>query len=257
MMNPETRTTLQPAGKSGMWSAWASLKQLQAENAALTARLGRAERVAQRCETMLREGDHRIKNSLQIIASLVDMQARREPSETASAALRATGARIRSVALIHDALQVSGGEDAVDLGATLEDVCRSLRAMAEPSGVTLAVRVEPIRTPVAFARAISLAVNELVVNALRHGFPADRAGAIQITLAQSAGRVRVSVVDNGCGLPDGFGAGRGYGLTLVRSIAEQIDGVLDIGCDATGAHFSLSAPTPAPVCGPALSLSGY
>src|SRR6185503_19693041 len=121
---------------------------------------------------MLREGDHRIKNSLQIVASLMGIQAAREDSLSVRDALHAAGARIQSVARMHDALQASGGEDSLNLGAVLQKMCASLHAMGgEPLAVAVKVDAAPLETSTVFAQPIVLAVNELVVNALRHAFP--------------------------------------------------------------------------------------
>jgi two-component system, sensor histidine kinase PdtaS len=208
--------------------------------------LARSEAVASRYAMMVREGDHRIKNSLQIVTALMTLQAHREESVSAREALRAAAARIESISRIHDALQETGGEDSVDLGAVLETMCRSLHAMAgDPRSVSIFVAAEPIQTPVALAQPIVLVVNELVVNALRHAFSDNRPGTIRVTAAQTDGELRIVVADDGDGLPSDYAEGNGYGMTLVRMMAAQIHGVLHVE-NRAGAHFTLAAPAPAP-----------
>ena len=204
--------------------------------------LAQSVETASRYEMLLREGDHRIKNSLQIVASLVHLQARREKSAPVCDALQAAAARIDSIARIHDALQGGDGEDLLDLGKVLETMCLSLQAMAgDTLGVRVVVNTETIQAPMAFAQPVVLAVNELVVNSLRHAFLGNRTGTIQITATQADGELRLVVSDNGVGLPADYETGQGYGLRLVGAMTRQIGGVLHIENKA-GALFSITAP---------------
>jgi two-component sensor histidine kinase len=211
---------------------------------ALRLRLARAERAVVRSETLLQESDHRIKNSLQIVASLLRIQALREKSAAATKALEAAATRIQSIAEIHDALQESGGRDVLDLGHALATMSQSLHVMAgDPKSVALVFNVEPILAQVALAQPLLLAVNELVVNALRHAFPAERCGSIQISAHVLNGRLRVEVVDDGVGLPAGYGTTAGFGSKLVRMMVEKVGGVLTID-NTCGARFTIIAPPP-------------
>ncbi|MGE0185911.1 MAG: sensor histidine kinase [Hyphomonadaceae bacterium] len=211
-------------------------------NARLSRICLQARGVAARYELLLREGDHRIKNSLQVVASLLGLQARREKSAATRDALQAATTRIQAVARIHDALQLDGGEDVVDIGALIATMSKSLHAMAgEPSSIEIIVHAEPIPAPLKLAQPMVLAVNELVLNALRHAFPDGRRGTVVITVAQSCGRLEISVADNGAGLPAGYAEGRGYGMTLVRAMIAKVGGRLDANSSA-GARFTLSAP---------------
>jgi two-component system, sensor histidine kinase PdtaS len=216
---------------------------LRLENQSLRRLLAKTEESAMRSAMLLRECDHRVKNSLQIVASLLLAQARREESISASIALRGAAARIGSVAGIHDALQESGGHDWVDLGAVLETMCKSLHSIGGSQSVTVLVSAEPIRAPVAIARPILLAVNELVINALRHAFPDNRSGVVHISVTQINSELHIVVADDGPGLPDNYAEGRGYGMKLVRTMAEEICGVLTVE-NKSGARFVLSAPAP-------------
>jgi two-component sensor histidine kinase len=203
-----------------------------------------AKETAMRYELMLREGDHRIKNSLQIVASLMGLQERREQNPAARAALHLATARIQAVARIHDALQLNGGNDLVDLGALLATMCETLQAMAdEPSTVRIIVNVDPIAAPIALAQPLVLAVNELVVNALRHAFPNGRSGDIIVTLAQIGDELHVTVADDGAGLPDNYCEGRGYGMRLVKMMVAKIRGAIHVE-NRAGTRFTLCAPMP-------------
>jgi two-component sensor histidine kinase len=219
-------------------------ESLRVEIARLKRRCADSEEAAARHATMLSEGDHRIKNSLQIVSSLIGLQAGREQSPSARAALKAASERIQSVARIHDALQASAGRDAVDIGGVVKNMCNSLHAMAgDPDLIAVVVDVEPIQAPVALAQPIVLAVNELVVNALRHAFPNGRGGTVRISVAKRDDALEVVVADNGIGFPANHAEGRGYGSSLVRMLARQVSGSLKIE-NENGSRFTLTAPIP-------------
>ena len=216
---------------------------LRSENARLRRMLENANTVAARYSVLLREGNHRIKNSLQIVASLMGMQERRETSPSARAALHAATARIQAVARMHDALQLNGSADAVNLGNLIETMCTSLHAMAgDPLRVKVLVDAEAIEGPVAMAQPVVLAVNELVVNALRHAFPDGASGTISVALRRVDGELRISVCDDGVGLPPGYDSARGFGMKMVRMMASKIGATLDIE-NSGGARFTMRAPS--------------
>lgn len=218
---------------------------LLAENAQLRRLCAQSKDLVARHELALREGDHRIKNSLQIVASLMGAQERRESNPVAKRALRTATARIQAVARIHDALQLTGGADDVSLGDLIETMCRSLHSMAgDPDAVQVIVDAEFIHAPIALAQPVVLATNELVVNALRHAFPEGRPGAVHVSVSSADGQLLVIVADDGVGLPADYQQGLGFGMKLVQMMAAKVGGTLSIKSE-TGACFTLSAPLPA------------
>lgn len=215
---------------------------LRLEASDLRKRLKLSEDVASRHAVMLREGDHRIKNSLQLVSSLMRVQARREASVPARDALRSAAARVSSIAGIHDALQSTGGADLVDLGAVLKKMCASLQDMAGDEGhIDVRVEAEAMQISVQLAQAIVLSANELVVNALRHAFPGRETGIIQITLTHTEDRLSLSVADDGVGMSAHDSAGNGYGMTLVNMMIRKIGGELLIGHES-GTRFTIHVP---------------
>ncbi len=221
-------------------SSW----NLPRENAQLRRLCAQSKELVGRHELALREGDHRIKNSLQIVASLMSAQERRETNPAAKHALRAATARILAVASIHDALQLTGGGDDLNVGALVETMCGSLQSMAgDPEAVQVLVDAEFIHAPIALAQPMVLAVNELVVNALRHAFPNGRCGAVSVNIARYGGELRVVVADDGVGLPAGYQDSLGFGMKLVRMMVAKVGGVLLVESQ-TGARFTLTAPLP-------------
>jgi two-component sensor histidine kinase len=234
------------AGLSGVSADQTTVQmdELRREVQDLRAQLTERKVVASRYAMMLREGDHRIKNSLQLVASMMQLQARREPAGSARAALQAAAGRVSSVAGIHDALQETPGFDLVNLGATLRKICDGLQAMAGDQGfIQVIVTAEDIEVPVALAQPITLAVNELVVNALRHAFPTHEHGSVQVNLRRTETGLTISVTDDGVGLPPDYAAGQGYGRALVGTMMKQIGGEL-VTENNGGARFTMHAPLP-------------
>lgn len=219
-----------------------TMRHLQQENARLRDICEKSRDMAARYDLLLREGDHRIKNSLQVVASLLGLQARREADAKVQEALHAAAARIVAVARIHDALQLQGSHDLVDLGALIQTMCESLHTMAGARASTrIVVDAAQMHAPLALAQPVVLAVNELVINALRHAFPDNLDGSVTVTLTSTARQLTVCVADDGVGLPSDYASGRGYGMTLVRAMITKIGGRLDAE-NRAGACFTLTAP---------------
>lgn len=242
MMNDQLRPTMR-AQRAGM--AFPTMQNLVIENARLSRLLEQSKSVSSRYEIMLREGDHRIKNSLQIVASLLSLQARRAGSTETEQAPYAAAARIQCVARVHDALQLNGSNDVVDLGAMVEKMCESLQEMvADSKSIKFVVSADTLFAPLHLAQPIVLAVNELILNALRHAFPEGRSGSVMVTVKQSDGQVRLTIEDDGVGLPTGYDQTKGYGMRLIKATISKVGGTLDVKSVA-GASFTLSAPLPA------------
>jgi two-component sensor histidine kinase len=180
---------------------------------------------------------------------MMGLQARNEASVDARNALHAAAARVASIGRIHDALQVGAGKGVVDLGVIFAAMCISLQEMAgdpEQIAVVFDAGDKAALAPAEIAQPIVLAVNELVINALRHAFPDDRVGIVRVTVARIGTEVSVSVADNGVGLPDGYVLGRGFGMNLVRIMVDQLHGELDIkakkGDGESGTTIAIRAP---------------
>lgn len=220
----------------------AAERDLRMELLDLRRRIKACEAAAAKNAVMLREGDHRIKNSLQLVSSLLRLQAKRSEQAPISEALLGAASRVRSVADIHDALQGSGGLDAVDLGAVLRKMCASLQGMAGDEGlIEIVVEADSLDVPTQLAQSLALAVNELVVNALRHAFVDRDAGIVRVQLTRLDERVEISVSDDGIGAPDGHAIEQGYGMTLVAMMVKKVRGELQT-TSAGGMTFRITAP---------------
>lgn len=182
--------------------------------------------------------------SLETVLNLVRLQVRREQSTPIANALVAVATRVNAIMQTHPDLEVSCGQGQIDLAARIESVCRSLHAMAgAPQSLEIMVCVEPALMPARTAQRIVLAVNELVVNALRHAFPGDRKGVVTVLGYMSNGQWNLIVSDDGIGMVAGRDLHRGFGLRLARMMARRVGGVMTIeGSGGTRAH--IVAPMP-------------
>jgi two-component sensor histidine kinase len=199
-------------------------------------------------EALLREVHHRVKNNLQIVASLLSLQAGQTKSAAAAEALRDTRNRVHSMALLHEVLYRSGNLARINFAVYTEDLCRHLlRAFGETAArVTLEQRIAHLGLPMEQSVPCGLIITELVSNALKHAFPPPRAGRIVVSLEPEADNLlRLGVADDGVGLTHGLDLSRydTLGLKLLSNLALQLGGKLKADGPARGgAVFSLVFP---------------
>jgi two-component sensor histidine kinase len=184
-------------------------------------------------EVLLKEVHHRVKNNLQIISSLLYLQAKRTEHPGAVSALRESRARIKSMALIHERLYASPDLASVDMGNYTRSLVSDLRHshMAEDGLVRLTLNIDDIPLGITEAIPCGLIINELVSNALKHAFPKGRQGEILIQLFRTdANQVTLTVSDNGIGFPEqmDFRKSPSLGLTLINSLVEQLGGTIEL-----------------------------
>jgi two-component sensor histidine kinase/DNA-binding response OmpR family regulator len=184
-------------------------------------------------EALLKEIHHRVKNNMQIISSLLNLQAGFSGNEALAALLLESQCRIRAMALVHEKLYQSGSLAEVEFDDYLKSltgyILRSYRGII--SNVALRTVAPGITFPVTTTITCGLIVNELVTNALKHAFPDSRQGEIQATVVRNHNATyTLTVADNGVGLPDGFDPEKKetLGLLLVQDLTQQLDGTLAI-----------------------------
>jgi PAS domain S-box-containing protein len=201
-------------------------------------------------EALLREIHHRVKNNLQIVASLLNLQARRTHDQSIVDVLQDTRNRVRSMALLHEMLYQSGNMARINFAFYVEELCRQLLRSFGPSAARIRMenRVAPIGLPLEQSVPCGLIISELVANALKHGFPGERGGSILIELRPNEGQtVLLSVSDDGVGLPSDLDiASRStLGLQLVSNLTTQLKGNLMVARPTgEGATFSIVFPVP-------------
>ncbi len=199
-------------------------------------------------DVLLREIHHRVKNNLQVIASLLNLQRRQLTDEAARESLEDSRQRVRSMALVHENLYRSHDLSKLDFGVYLRQLMRDLLRSYGASAIDLDIAVAEGPLDVDTAVSAGLLVNELAANALRHAFP-DGKGALRIELSHVEGGRRLIVSDDGVGLPQDFDpeSSKGLGLHLVLSLADQLGTRLAWGKSALGgAEFTVSLPDAEP-----------
>ncbi len=178
-------------------------------------------------ELLLREIHHRVKNNLQVVTSLLGLQALKLGNTAAAAALADSQQRINSIALVHEHLYRSEGLAGVEFRTYLEQLTDMLLSThgerARRVQLKLDVEAEPL--DIDLAVPLGLVVNELVGNALKHAFPNDRTGQVRVELkATASGGWRLAVEDNGIGFDaQTSNTPSTLGVKLVRSLARQLD----------------------------------
>ncbi len=179
-------------------------------------------------ELLLRDLHHRVKNNLQVISSLLDLQAREVVDPQALAKFRNCQDRIRSLVLIHEQLYRAGDVGSVDMRTYLGLLASHLaQAHVEPNGrVQVAVEVDAVRLDFDRALACGLIVNELVTNAVKHAFPAGAGGTVMVRVALLGTRLRLQVSDDGRGASAAARDSERLGMQLVHALCRQIGGAL-------------------------------
>ena len=193
-----------------------------------------------------REVHHRVKNNLQVISSLLRLESHKSQQPDVKAALGDMNWRIRTMALLHESLYRTDHYASVDLPAYLRQLATEIiRAMTSPlTKVNLVLEFCPVTVNMDQATPCGLIVNELISNALKHGFANGRSGTLTVRLVQlDSNTVRLSVSDDGAGLPADFSQRQNMslGLQLVHDLVEQLEGTLTMGPEPLAAfHIDFS-----------------
>ena len=201
-------------------------------------------------EMLLREVNHRVGNSLQIIASLLHLQANSSTQEDVKAALTNAMGRVAAVAQVHRRLYTSHDLKSVLLNLYLDALLEDLRRSAEGNRMSrLTLRAEPIEIDPDRAVAIGIIVNELVMNAVKYAYP-DGAGPIHVELKLLSDDILLTIADDGVGL-NGKADPRstGMGQRIVSAMAAKLEAGAERDPDHTGTRIVLRfryAKTPVP-----------
>lgn len=190
-------------------------------------------------DILLRDMQHRVANSLQIIASILLIKARTVRSEETRLHLEEAHQRILSVATVQRQLQTSEPGTSVELAPYLSRLCEALAAsmIDEERPISLNVDAQDGTTSSSQAVSIGLMVTELVINALKHAFPEARSGATVTVAYERAGpNWRLTVSDNGIGRPADHPekTNPGLGTTIIEALARQLDARVDATMDPKG-----------------------
>jgi two-component sensor histidine kinase/CheY-like chemotaxis protein len=182
---------------------------------------------------LLREVHHRVKNNMQVISSLLSLQANSIENPIVRLLFRESQARIQAMAVVHEKLYGSPDLSRVDFAEYLNSLAGSLFRLygVDRSRVALEIDAAGVFLSLDFAMPCGLIVNELVSNALKHGFPGNRSGLVRVSVSLGPDDDELTLVcrDTGVGLPDGFQdcPTGSLGLRLVKMLVEQLGGRLE------------------------------
>jgi len=186
-------------------------------------------------EVLLQEVHHRVKNNLQVISSLLDLQSGNIVDESVQTAFNESKKRIHCISLIHEQLYRSDDFARIDLAGYTERLCASLlRSYGAEGRIKGEVDLPERRLSLDAAIPCGLIINELVMNCLKHAFPDGRQGNLRISMElKEDGMFVLRVKDNGVGFPSGVDIAHSssLGLTIVATLARQLKGKVEFRSD--------------------------
>lgn len=197
-------------------------------------------------ETLLREVHHRIKNNLQLVASILNLQARRCEDGSTRKILRENVGRVLSIAAIHDIITKNTGDIRVIDSLTLLDQLRKNLQSFVPDGKRVAIQISGDRVDLTadVASSVSLVVNELISNALEHAFEGRETGNIQVSFCAGNLFHTVTVSDDGIGFDPASPRKGSLGLNLVdATVRDRLHGHISVHSDCHGSRMSFDFKT--------------
>jgi PAS domain S-box-containing protein len=217
-----------------------------------------AKRAEERIQTalaekivLLKEVHHRVKNNLQIISSLLDLQSDSIPDEQSRGYFRESQNRVRSMALVHEQIYKSKDFSSIDFSEYIRDLAQCLFDSYAVGSGRISLRLSGADVTLGINEAIpcGLIVNELVSNALKHAFPARGSGEISVDTSVENGWINLRVADTGTGLPAGldFRNTTSLGLQLVTMLVRQLRGRLVVDGGQGGTAVAIAFPASAQV----------
>ena len=191
-------------------------------------------------DLLMREVDHRVQNSLQLVASFLGIQARDAGPGVVADQLREARSRLSAVALVHRRLYRDDQIETIDLSRYLGELLDDLKAsLGNEWSRHMTLDLTPVLIPTDRAVNIGLIAAELVINATKYAYPAGNGGAIDITLEQFRDKLRLIVADHGVGKDD---AGEGFGSRMMSAVVQRIGGTVEYMSNEPGLRAILTAP---------------
>jgi len=199
------------------------------------------ERALERQAERAREVEHRVKNTLQLISSIVLLQGRRASDEAARSALKAVQQRVAAVSVAHRHVSWTDEAEQVEVAALVREIVGDLAGSAGREGVDIDLDLDAVQIPGRQGAPMALLVSEMVGNALRHAYPDGRAGRVRVALRRTGAGFDLTVSDDGVGMPPDAPR-TGFGLTVVQLMAQQLRGRLETANAQPGLRLVVSVP---------------
>jgi PAS domain S-box-containing protein len=191
---------------------------------------------------LLHEVDHRVKNNLQLMSSLILLQMRRSADPAVKEALQNVLDRVTAISTVHRRLFQGEDVGRFDVADFIVDLTDDLGAGAAKRGVDVELRLHPVSVPAGRAAPVALIVNELISNALSHAFPEGRKGKVCIALEATPEGYRFEVKDDGVGIDPSAAGADGGGRYIVELLARQLKATVEWKDGDPGTHVSMAVP---------------
>jgi PAS domain S-box-containing protein len=194
-------------------------------------------------KTMLvHEVDHRVKNNLQMISSLLAMQTRSIKDPQARESLQGMLQRVESIGTIHRRLYQSNDVQQFDLADFIRDIAAELVKASGREDIALVADLEQVSVPSAQASPVALMLNELITNALKHAFPSGRSGNLSIQIRRRSEGLQIVLADDGVGFGPAAQMSGGFGQRLIKTVARQLRADVRWQDNDPGTRVTISLP---------------
>jgi len=214
-------------------------RRLRDLNQQLSEAVSEKDGLIQQKEMLLKEVNHRIQNSLQLVSSFLGLQSRAAGDATLHAAFEEARRRLSAVALVHRRLYRADQIEMVDLGRYLEDLVSEMgAAMGDEWAGKITLEAQPVLVPTDRAVTLGLVVTELVINANKYAYD-GAPGPIEVTLSSHLDRLQLTVADQGRGRKR---EGTGFGSRMMAAMVKQLSGEMTYGDNKPGVRATLTAP---------------
>jgi PAS domain S-box-containing protein len=190
---------------------------------------------------LLHEVDHRVKNNLQLISSLLLLQNRRVTDPAVKASLRGMLERVSAIATVHRRLFQSDDIERFDVAAFVRDLVSDMVGGAGRDDIRVRLDLERIDVAATKAAPLALVISELLSNALRHAFPEGRGGEIFVGIARKDSEFRIEITDDGVGMP-GPATSSGFGLTIIQLLSQQLKAKTEVTAANPGTRVVVHLP---------------
>ena len=189
-----------------------------------------AEKAVEEKETLMREGDHRLMNSLQLVQSILALQSRNSSNEDTKTQLDLASNRVLAIATVHKQLHLTGSLEDVDIGDFLRRLCESLKHTAPAQIEAIKITADTAMRRSDIATGLGLLVAELVTNSFKYAYSDGQRGNVYVDFKETGGKWRLAVSDDGRGLPEGFDIGhsRGFGMKVVKAFVSRLNAELTV-----------------------------
>ena len=191
---------------------------------------------------LLHEVDHRVKNNLTMIGSLLRLQARTIEDKTVSAKLETMLERIDALATVHRRLYQSEDISRFDIGAFTENLVADMIGASGRSDITIVCDIEAIGIPSGRAAALGLVLNEVLTNAIKHAYSDGRTGTLSISAHAEGGNAIIAIADDGPGIASSPPASGGLGVTLIKRLSRQVGATVEWSTRDPGTSVTLTFP---------------